>query len=141
IGALAATLNPYLVWHDVHVNREILDQLLAAAIVLLTLLVAHRPGALVASALGVVLGLAMLGNTRLFALPVLVVAFLAWRIGSARRAAEIAAAVFVCAGVAVLPWLVRNDVQLGCFALTTDGRALWKANNPFTHSVLARGGW
>src|SRR5439155_24464932 len=99
------------------------------------------PGPLLGSGPGVVLALAMLGNTRLFALPVLVVAFLAWRIGSARRAAEIAAAVFVCAGVAVLPWLVRNDVQLGCFALTTDGRALWKANNPFTHSVLARGGW
>ena len=25
IAALVATLNPYLVWHDVHVNREILD--------------------------------------------------------------------------------------------------------------------
>ena len=34
IAAVIATLNPYLVWHDVHENREILDQLLAAAIVL-----------------------------------------------------------------------------------------------------------
>ena len=141
VGALAATLNPYLVWHDVHVNREILDQLLAAAIVFLALLVARDRRLSIATALGVALGLAMLGNARLFALPVVVVAYLAWRIGSARRAAEIAAVVLVCAGVAVLPWLVRNDVQLGCFALTTDGRALWKANNQFTHSVLARGGW
>ncbi len=37
VGALLATLHPYLVWHDVHLNREILDQLLAAAIVLLAL--------------------------------------------------------------------------------------------------------
>ena len=34
-AALVSTLHPYLVWHDVHVNREILDQLLGAAIVLL----------------------------------------------------------------------------------------------------------
>lgn len=40
IAALVATLHPYLVWHDVHVNREILDQLLAAALVLLALLAA-----------------------------------------------------------------------------------------------------
>jgi Dolichyl-phosphate-mannose-protein mannosyltransferase len=33
-AALIATLNPYLVWHDVHVNREILDGLIAAALVL-----------------------------------------------------------------------------------------------------------
>ena len=39
VGAAIATLNPYLVWHDVHVNREIVDQLCAAALVLLTLLV------------------------------------------------------------------------------------------------------
>ena len=33
-GALLATLHPYIVWHDVHLNREILDQALAAALVL-----------------------------------------------------------------------------------------------------------
>src|SRR5919108_2754780 len=42
LAALAATVHPYLVWHDVHMNREILDELLAAAIVLLTLLVLDR---------------------------------------------------------------------------------------------------
>ena len=30
VAALLATLHPYLVWHDVHVNREILDELLLA---------------------------------------------------------------------------------------------------------------
>jgi hypothetical protein len=141
VGALAATLNPYLVWHDVHVNREILDQLLAAALVLLTLLVARRPTLPLAAALGVVLGLAMLGNTRLFALPVVVAAFLVWQIGLVGRAGSVAAVVLACAGIAVLPWLVRNKVQVGCWALTTDARAFWKANNPDTYGVLARGGW
>src|SRR4051812_44962284 len=37
VAAALATLHPYLVWHDVHVNREILDQFLAASIVLLVI--------------------------------------------------------------------------------------------------------
>jgi 4-amino-4-deoxy-L-arabinose transferase-like glycosyltransferase len=49
VGALIATLQPYLVWHDVHGNREILDELLGAAMFGLTLLVAallaqHKAG-------------------------------------------------------------------------------------------------
>ena len=50
IAALVATLHPYLVWHDVHVNREILDGLLAAAIVLLALLAYERRSLLLALA-------------------------------------------------------------------------------------------
>ncbi|MGH2997484.1 MAG: glycosyltransferase family 39 protein, partial [Gaiellaceae bacterium] len=42
LAALIAALNPYLVWHDVHVNREILDGLLAVAVALLTLIAAER---------------------------------------------------------------------------------------------------
>jgi len=32
-------------------------------------------------------------------------------------------------------------VTIGCATITTDTRALWKANNPATHETLARGGW
>ena len=42
---------------------------------------------------------------------------------------------------AVAPWAVRNKVQVGCFAITTDARALWKANNANTYDVLAAGQW
>jgi hypothetical protein len=49
--------------------------------------------------------------------------------------------VVVVAGVALLPWLVRNRIELGCFALTTDTRALYKANNPQTYHLLASGQW
>ena len=31
VAAVIATLQPYLIWHDIHGNREILDQLLGAA--------------------------------------------------------------------------------------------------------------
>src|SRR2546429_8269813 len=74
LGALAATLHPYLVWHDVHMNREILDELLAAAIVLLTLLLADRPSPPLALAPRAVLGLAILGNVRDLLLPLLLAA-------------------------------------------------------------------
>ena len=67
IAALVATLHPYLVWHDVHVNREILDGLLAAAIVLLALVAYERRSPLAALALGAVGGLAILSNARLAA--------------------------------------------------------------------------
>jgi 4-amino-4-deoxy-L-arabinose transferase-like glycosyltransferase len=137
VAALLATLNPYLVWHDVHVNREILDQLLAAAVVLVTLLAAERRSWRLAALDGVLCGLAILGNTRLAFMPMLVAAYLVWRV----RAVVPALAVVALAFVAVLPWLVRNEVNVGCFTLTTDTRALWKANNPNTYEVLASGRW
>src|SRR5262245_28262016 len=52
LGALVVTLEPYVVWHDVHMNREILDELLAVALVLLTLVLADRPAPLVGLAVG-----------------------------------------------------------------------------------------
>ena len=139
IAAAVATLHPYLVWHDVHMNREILDGLLAAAVVLLPLLVAERLSLPLAAGLGVALGLAVLGNVRLIVLPVLIAAFL---VACGRRAAVVPALVAVAAaGIVVAPWVVRNQVSVGCFTLTTDGRALWKANNPNTLRTLESGKW
>jgi 4-amino-4-deoxy-L-arabinose transferase-like glycosyltransferase len=136
LAALAATVHPYLVWHDVHMNREILDELLAAAIVLLTLLVLDRRSLPLALALGVVLGLAILGNVRLVLLPLVVGAFLLF----ARRPVLLLAPLAAVA-VVVSPWVVRNRVSVGCTTLTTDGRALWKANNPNTLRTLEHGKW
>ena len=141
IGAAIATLNPYLAWHDMHVNREIVDQVCAAALVLLTLRVAERPSKRLAALLGVVTGLAMLGNTRLVFIPVLCAGYLAWRLPRTRATAAVAALVLAGAAVAVTPWLVRNEVNLGCLAITTDGRALWKANNTQTYALLSSGEW
>jgi len=140
IAAVVATLNPYLIWHDVHVNREIVDQVLAAGIVYLTLAAADRATRrirAVAVALGVVLGLAILGNTRLLFLPVVVAGFVLWH-----RRVVLAPALCIGACVlALLPWAVRNDVSVGCFTLSTDAKALWKANNANTYSTLQNGGW
>jgi len=139
VAALVATLAPYLVWHDVHMNREILDQLLAAALVLLVLALAERPTLALAAAAGAVGGLAVLGNVRLLLLPLLLAGFaLAC---SGRPALLPALVVVVAAAVVIAPWAIRNEVSVGCFTLTTDGRALWKANNPNTLRTLEHGGW
>jgi 4-amino-4-deoxy-L-arabinose transferase-like glycosyltransferase len=139
VAALVTTLEPYLIWHDVHMNREILDQLLAAALVLLTLSLAARPALARGGALGAVAGLAVLGNVRLLLLPLLVAGF---ALVCARRAALVpAVAVVFSAAIVVLPWAIRNSVSVGCFTLTTDSRALWKANNPATLHTLESGKW
>ena len=137
LAAIAATLNPYLVWHDVHLNREILDQFLAAALVLTTLLAAERRSLWWAVGAGALGGLAILGNVRLALVPVVVAVYLLARNGWGWAPVAVVAA----AAVAVAPWVIRNRVQIGCYALTTDGRALWKANNADTYDVLASGGW
>jgi hypothetical protein len=139
VAALLSTLNPYLIWHDIHVNREILDQLVAAALFLLVLLAARTGTLWLAAATGAVGGLAILGNSRLALLPLVLAVFVAWH--QRRRAATIVGVVLASTVLVLMPWLVRNKVQVGCWAITTDARALWKANNVKTYRILAHGGW
>jgi hypothetical protein len=137
IAAVLSTLNPYLVWHDVHLNREVLDQLIAAALVLSTLIAAERRSVRWATAAGIYAGLAILGNVRLALIPIVVAVYLLTRTGWTWTPVAVVAA----AAIVVMPWVVRNKVEVGCFALTTDGRALWKANNAQTYGLLAEGKW
>jgi hypothetical protein len=89
--------------------------------------------------LGLVVGTAVLGNVRLLFLPVVLAGWIAWRAG--RRVLPVAAVAVACGALVVLPWTIRNQVELGCFSVTTDGRALWKANNPQTLDLLRHGRW
>ena len=138
VAALLTTLHPYLVWHDVHMNREILDHFLAVAAVLVTLVVAERGGLWWGALLGLVSGLMILGNVRTLLVPLVLGAYILWR----RRGWtwEPALALGVAALV-LAPWVVRNERNVGCVAITTDARALWKANNENTLETLQRGGW
>jgi 4-amino-4-deoxy-L-arabinose transferase-like glycosyltransferase len=140
IAAVLATVHPYLVWHDVHLNREILDQFLAAAIVLLTLVLTSRPTLRIGALLGLAFGLGILGNVRLAALPLLVALFVLWRAGLRPALAAVLVSLAVT-GLVVAPWVIRNRVSVGCVAITTDAKALWKANNVNTYGTLTRGGW
>jgi len=137
VGAILTTLNPYLVWHDVHLNREVLDQLVAAALILCALVAADRRSVSWATAAGLFGGLAVLGNVRLIFIPLVVAAYLVIRNGWSWAPV----ALVVAAALTVTPWVIRNEVEVGCFALTTDGRALWKANNEQTYGLLAQGKW
>ncbi len=137
VAAVLATLNPYLVWHDVHLNREVLDQLVAAALILCALVAADRRSVRWATAAGLFGGLAVLGNVRLIFIPIVVAAYLVIRNGWSWAPVAVVAA----AALTVTPWVIRNKVEVGCFALTTDGRALWKANNDQTYDLLAQGKW
>jgi hypothetical protein len=138
-AALLSTLHPYIVWHDVHINREILDQFLAAALFGLVLLAAERGTPALAAAVGVAAGLAILGNSRLAALPL----FLALYVALRQRARWLPVVAVLLAGcvVAIAPWAVRNKLDVGCWAITTDAHALWKANNINTYRTLASGKW
>ena len=141
VGATIATLHPFLVWHDVHVNREILDQLLLAVIALLALVVIERRSWALALALGVATGIAILGNARLALLPLVLAGFVAWHRLRTSRRLLVGGAVLAGAVLVVTPWMARNEASVGCFVLTTDTRALWKANNENTFETLDRGGW
>ena len=140
-AALLTTLHPYVVWHDVHVNREILDGFLIAALTLLGLLAFERRSAALGAATGAVAGLAVLGNARLALLPLTLAVYVAWPARPPGRALLTGAATIAAAALVVTPWLARNEVSIGCAVITSDTRALWKANNPNTYDVLARGQW
>jgi 4-amino-4-deoxy-L-arabinose transferase-like glycosyltransferase len=138
VAALLTTLHPYLVWHDVHMNREILDHFLAVAAVLVTLVVAERGGLWWGALLGLVSGLMILGNVRTLFVPLVLGAYILWRRRSWTWEPALALGV---AALMLVPWVVRNERNVGCVAITTDARALWKANNVNTLETLQRGGW
>ena len=141
VAALIATLHPYVVWHDVHLNREVLDGLVLAVLALCGLAAYERRSLPLAAATGAAAGIAILGNARLVLLPVAIAVYVAWRIIPVSRTVTAMALVVGVAALVVAPWVARNKVQVGCYAITTDARALWKANNPNTREVLNQGGW
>ena len=140
VAALITTLHPYVVWHDIHLNRELLDGFMLALLALAALAAYERRSLPLAATTGAIAGLAILGNARLALLPLALAVYVAWRtpFGHALTAAALVVGI---AALVVTPWVVRNKVQVGCYAITTDARALWKANNENTRGVLDRGGW
>jgi 4-amino-4-deoxy-L-arabinose transferase and related glycosyltransferases of PMT family len=90
LAAIVATLNPYLIWHDVHVNREILDQAVLAGLVLAVLVAVDRRSRWLMVLVGALCGVAILGNSRLAALPVLIAVYVAWRLPAQRVLAVLA---------------------------------------------------
>jgi 4-amino-4-deoxy-L-arabinose transferase-like glycosyltransferase len=113
VAALLTTLHPYVVWHDVHVNREVLDSFLLALLTYLALEARRRRAVDLAALTGLVAGIAVLGNARLVLLPTALAVYIAWRLRPGRRAVATAAVVLLGAALAVTPWILRNQSQLG----------------------------
>lgn len=124
VAALLTTLHPYVVWHDVHANREVLDGLLLALLVWCVLLAYEEDWLPMTAVTGGVAGLAILGNARLAFLPVVLGVYVAWRVRPGVRALATVAVLVAGAALVVSPWVARNEVEVGCYALTTDARAL-----------------
>ena len=141
VAAVISTVHPYLVWHDVHINREVLDGTLAAGLTLAVVVAAQRKTLATAALAGLVAGAAILANSRLLLLPLVLAVFVAWDLRPPGRALLGAAVLVGAAALVLTPWVVRNRVSVGCYALTTDARALWKANNLATYRILADGKW
>jgi 4-amino-4-deoxy-L-arabinose transferase-like glycosyltransferase len=141
VAALITTLHPYLIWHDVHLNREVLDGLVLAVLALGALAAYEHRSLPLSAVTGAVAGIAILGNARLVLLPVAIAVYVAWRIVPVSRTVTSMALVVGMAALVVVPWVARNKIEIGCYAITTDSRALWKANNPNTREVLDRGLW
>ncbi len=141
VAALITTLHPYVIWHDVHLNREVLDGLVLAVLALCALAAYERRSLPLSALTGAVGGIAILGNARLLLLPLAIAVYVAWRIVPLSRTVTAVVLVVGVAALAVAPWVARNQIEVGCYAITTDSRALWKANNPNTRAVLDRGLW
>jgi 4-amino-4-deoxy-L-arabinose transferase-like glycosyltransferase len=109
--------------------------------VLLLLRLVERREIYTAVGLGAVCGLAILGNVRMALLPLILVAFLLTWAGRGRQVVVLGVVALAACAAVVLPWVARNQANVGCAAVTTDGRALWKANNVNTYRVLRHGGW
>ena len=141
VAALITTLHPYVIWHDVHLNREVLDGLVLAVLALCALAAYERRSLPLSALTGAVGGIAILGNARLLLLPLAIAVYVAWRIVPLSRTVTAVVLVVGVAALVVAPWVARNKIEVGCYAITTDSRALWKANNPNTRAVLDRGLW
>ena len=125
VAGLVVALHPYLVWHDVHLNREVLDTFLVAAITLAALWAAERRTTLASPPWGRSPASRSSGTRASVLLPLVLAGWLLWRGVPLARSG----AVLLAAAVVVMPWVVRNEVQVGCATITTDAKALWKANN------------
>jgi hypothetical protein len=68
-------------------------------------------------------------------------AYLLWRSNVSKRTLLACGAIILATVVVISPWVVRNKASVGCWAVTTDARALWKANNVNTYATLKHGGW
>ena len=112
VAAIVTTLHPYVIWHDVHLNREVLDGLVLAVLALCALAAYENRSLPLSAATGAVAGVAILGNARLALLPIALAVYVAWRIVPVSRTVTAMALVVGVAALVVAPWGARNTIQV-----------------------------
>jgi len=141
-GYLAATfmsLYPYIVFHDVHVNRTVLATtfVLLAALFSLRLGDHQRYGD--AAGLGLAIGAGTLTEGPLMVATPLLLLWIGWKLRwKALEVIKITACVALFATMVVLPWTVRNYsiFHQWVFISTDGGRAFWKTHSPSSYKVI-----
>ena len=132
-SALLIALCPTLIlYSSLEMTETLFTFLLACGT---ALLLAARRRAWVALAAGLLFGAATLVRSQVLFLPAAMLLLLVWlQPLPARRAARIAALLYLALAVVVLPWTVRNWLVLGSPALvsTNDGANLLLGNNPYS---------
>lgn len=142
LAGLLVACDPILLHQSTLVMTETLAAFLAAAALVLVTAAAERRSSRVAALAGVVVGLAVLCRPTFLLWLATLAAGLAWS-GGWRMCVRQAGAMLVAAALVLLPWAVRNRVQLGRPIVTTThgGYTLLLGNNADYYAHLARAPW
>lgn len=130
-GSLAAGAYPHLAFYSATLLAETLTFALLAVSLLLASGVrdARRP-VLVALLAGIAMGVTALAANRFALFPVAVLAALAIQEWDLRTLSRVAACVTLGYGLALSPWILRNQIEFGVpipFTVGQQGVALWAA--------------
>lgn len=130
LAAGLTAIYPYYVIHDTALQETSLFTLLTLAAVFVLKKTAYAAKPADGAAAGLLLGLDVLTRATIAPFVLLAPLWLVWR---GRTRAGILCAIALAA--TVTPWLWRNDLLTGAFALSTEaGEELWNGNNGFLFS-------
>lgn len=128
-GAIVACYPEYIVYSGLGASENLMVPLLLGTVVVLAGAAPGRMSGRRAALAGALLGAAILVRSTALPLPLLFVAYLLVR-GRSQALRPAAALLGVCTLV-VLPWVVRNQVNIGAPVTSTNGGyTLWMGLNP-----------
>ena len=114
LAAAIAALNPLWVQQSGFIMSESIYLVIIPALLLAALRCLDRPSPLNVGTVGLLMGLAILTRSEAVSFIVLLgVPLVLLSVGKARQRLSVAAMLLASAGILLVPWIVRNDVQMG----------------------------
>ena len=144
VAALLVGIYPYLVYHDVHVNRTVVITFLLAAAILLILKVGERPTRWNILLAGVLIAADALAQPTILAAFPFIALWLLVRYDCRFWAAlKVSAGIIAATTLALSPWMVRNYLVHHTTVLvsTEVGRNFWKQHNDYTEQLIRQNLW